>query len=82
MTSGQLTILCSACFILGWSLTNIFSSSYKRHRIMRRIGCFFGRHVPGRVQPAIGGRNVQRCDYCDKIVREHNVTKDQVRRMW
>ena len=45
-----------------------------------------GRHDAGPVRDvtqtfteAVGGRRVQRCDWCDKVVREYEVTVNEAR---
>lgn len=40
----------------------------------RKIKCLFGFHAPDAVRAEVGGRNVQRCLYCDVVVREYTVT--------
>lgn len=47
---------------------------YDWRRAGRRIKCTFGSHAPDVVRAEVGGRNVQRCLYCDKVVREYEVT--------
>jgi hypothetical protein len=44
---------------------------------MRWLKCLFGFHAPDCVRAEVGGRNVQRCLYCDKVVREYTVTKNE-----
>jgi hypothetical protein len=58
-------------------IDTFFGMAYQRARTWRRVQCIFGKHRPGFVQNSSGGRNVQLCDYCDKIVREYEVTKSQ-----
>jgi hypothetical protein len=63
-------------------LINVFHQcSYGFRRWWRKVMCNMGSHAPtGTFEPAFGGRNVQRCLYCDTIVYEVQVTKNQVRR--
>jgi len=41
--------------------------------VMQNIKCKLNIHKAGRLQPAVGGRNVKRCVYCDKILEEDSV---------
>jgi hypothetical protein len=71
----------SAIFIGFLYITVFHATSRKARTIGRRIKCWFGTHKPtGVFEPAIGGRNVMRCLYCDKVTREIKVTKDNIRR--
>ena len=68
---GLLTIAGFYC------LGEYLRSPYRRMRLRRKIACLFGRHTPGPVKAEVGGRNVQRCDWCDRVIREFTVTKKQ-----
>lgn len=52
---------------------------YRLMRVRRRIRCLLGRHDAGPVEDAVGGRRIQRCDWCDKVVREYEVTLNEAR---
>lgn len=72
----------SAIFIGFLWITLWHASSRVFRNRLRRIKCWFGTHKPtGVFEPAVGGRNVMRCLYCDKVTREIQVTKDNVRRV-
>lgn len=58
----------------------LFAGSRRWFNFRKRIGCVFGKHSPGTLQPAVGGRQVQRCLYCDRIISEFTVSIDSVRR--
>jgi hypothetical protein len=45
-------------------------------RAWQVIKCFFGNHEADVVRAEVGGRNVQRCLYCDRVVREYQVSKE------
>ncbi len=75
-------------FATGYWLTG-YLTKYRRMRMRRWIACKFGRHVPGPVKPAVGGRNVQRCEWCDRVVHEYQITpgraekeRDVIRRIY
>ena len=66
---------------MAWVLINFFLiGSRAAWRQKRRIRCFFGNHISGPVRGEVGGRNVQRCLYCDKVVYQYTVTKGSIRR--
>ena len=70
-----------AAIVIAWALIWAFHIGVRgREKVWRKIKCLCGNHAPGHVKGAVGGRNVQRCLYCDKIVYEYKVTKDSVRR--
>lgn len=74
------TILALVAFlgiVIGYTSAKALSSPYKRMRVRRRLMCFLGKHQPGPVEPAVGGRNVQRCEWCDHVCREYQVTPRQ-----
>lgn len=54
-------------------------SAYRWMRFRRRIRCLFGRHDAGPVRDVVGGRRQQRCDWCDKVVREYEVTVNEAK---
>ena len=67
-------------------LVDLLLDRYKLMRVRRRIRCLIGRHDAGPVRDvtqtfteAVGGRRVQRCDWCDKVVREYEVTVNEAR---
>lgn len=64
--------VCMTAYFLGICLSNQFT----RRRWARKIKCLCGRHAPDSVKAEVGGRNVQRCLYCDTLLREYTVTKD------
>jgi len=68
---------------LGWIIVGVFNKSSRGFRITyRKLKCACGFHAPsGRFVPAIGGRDVMRCDYCDKVVCAVERTKDSLRRV-
>lgn len=68
---------------LGWAITHmLWRASYGWRRFWRKVGCKCGIHAPsGRYVPAVGGRDVMRCDYCDCIVYEVERTKNSLRRV-
>ena len=60
----------------------LFSGSRRWFRFRKRIACVFGNHAPGTLEDAVGGRRIKRCLYCDKLVEEYRVIKDQLRRIY
>jgi hypothetical protein len=76
LSNAALAIVALSAVLVGY-FASMYLTRYRLMRVRRRIGCLFGRHTPGPVQPAVGGRNVQRCDWCDKVVREYEVTKGE-----
>lgn len=79
-------LVCGAFFSIGYWLAGWFTT-YRWMRIRRRIRCLFNKHDPGPVREEVGGRRVQRCDWCDKVVREYVVTlsnleKEKIRRIY
>lgn len=66
----------------GWALiTLLWGASRGFRKATRSLGCKLGYHAPsGRFEPAVGGRSVQRCLYCDCVVYEVKVTKNSLRR--
>lgn len=62
----------------GWWLAG-WMTRYRWMKIRRRIRCLFGQHDAGPVRDVVGGRRVQRCDWCDKVVHEYEVTVGQAR---
>lgn len=62
-----------AAFLIGYAV----GRPRTRSRLWRRIRCLLGDHAPGPVRAAPGGRNIQRCDYCDRVVSEYQVTPGQ-----
>lgn len=61
----------------------VFHATSRKFRIFTiKVKCMFGFHKPsGKFVPAVGGRNVQRCLYCDVVTQEVAVTKNNVRRI-
>ena len=78
INSTTLALIVVLALATGYWASQYFSV-YRRMRIRRRIACLFGKHTPGPVRPAVGGRNIQRCDWCDKVVREYEVTVGEAR---
>lgn len=70
-----------ALFVLAVCYSTVvhFLRYSNRYRFRKRIKCLFGQHEPGVVRDAVGGRRLQRCDWCDKVVHEYTVTKDQLK---
>lgn len=76
-----MTLVVAAGVTLAWFLIHLIVVGERaRWRMMRKIRCWTGHHAAGPVKGEVGGRNVQRCLYCDKIVYQYTVTKDFVRR--
>lgn len=69
-----------AAIATGYTLALYFNSPYRRRRFLKRCKCLMGKHEPGPVQDAVGGRRVQRCDWCDKIVRTYQVSVSEARK--
>ena len=67
---------------IGWLLIDLLNKTNRGFRKgFRSMKCKFGIHAPsGRFAPAIGGRDVMRCLYCDEIVYEVKRTKNSLRR--
>lgn len=65
-----------AGLLTGYFMAVYLSNYYTRRRWKRAIMCFFNNHAPDRIRSEVGGRNVQRCLYCDKLIYEYTVTKD------
>lgn len=74
-----LTLCAFAGLVFGYWLAG-YMTAYRRMRLRRRIRCVFGKHDPGPVRDVVGGRRIQRCDWCDKIVREYQVTVNEAKR--
>ena len=68
---------------LAWVLVGMLHATHRGFRRGTRwVRCKLGFHAPsGSYVPAVGGRNVERCLYCDDIVAEVKVTKNNIRRM-
>jgi hypothetical protein len=68
---------------LAWVIVGTLNASHRGfRRLTRWVKCKLGFHAPsGSYVPAVGGRNVERCLYCDDVVGEVKVTKDSIRRM-
>lgn len=68
---------------LGWVIIDLLWRASRRFRKATRwIGCKCGFHAPsGHFEPAVGGRDVQRCLYCDVVVFEVQRTKGSLRRV-
>jgi hypothetical protein len=86
MTPTWIAIIGGLCFLVGYLFAG-YVTRYKLVRFKRWVNCKIGNHVPGRIQPAVGGRNIQRCDWCDVVVREYQVSqadakRQQVRRIY
>ena len=79
MDSVTLTLCVVAGLAFGFWLSQ-YMTAYRWMRLRRRIRCVFGQHDPGPVRDAVGGRRIQRCDWCDKIVREYEVTVNEAKR--
>jgi len=64
-------------------LIGVLNASHRGfRRTTRKVKCLLGFHAPsGTYVPAVGGRNVERCLYCDDVVAEVMVTKDNIRRI-
>ena len=57
-----------------------FNGSRRWFRFRKRIACVFGKHIPNTPEAAVGGRQIQRCLYCDVVVSEFTVSIDSIRR--
>ena len=73
-------IVAFAGLMFGYMGATYFMSPYRRRRFFKRCKCLLGKHEPGPVQDAVGGRRVQRCDWCDKIVRTYQVSVAEARK--
>jgi len=73
------TLVTAAGVILAWLVIHLLWTLRPR-RMWRKIKCLLGDHASGPVKAEVGGRNVQRCLYCDKVVYEYTVTKGSIRR--
>jgi len=78
-----LAVIIGSGLFLAWLFITVAHATSRKFRIMVRKGkCRMSFHVSsGKFEPAIGGRNVMRCLYCDHVMQEIAVTKDNVRRM-
>lgn len=74
MDSALLAILAFAVFLTAYFLGMCTTNPYLRRRWKHKIMCTFGKHHPDRIKAEVGGRSVQRCLYCDKVVHEYQVT--------
>ena len=84
--SATAALIVALGFCVGYWTQGYFTK-YRVMRIRRRVGCLFGRHTAGPVRDEVGGRRVQRCDWCDKVVREYavtfsNINKEKIRRIY
>lgn len=78
-----LALTVAAGGVIAWIMIwGIWAGNRARQKLGRKIRCLFGSHATGPVKGEVGGRNVQRCLYCDKIVYEYKVSKDSVRRIY
>lgn len=75
MDSTLFALLAFAIGLTGYFMGMCLSNPLTRRRIARKIACFFGNHHIDRVRAEVGGRNVQRCLYCDKVLREYTTTR-------
>lgn len=80
MISPELFLIGLAVFVIFYAAAKECYTPYQRARMLRRIKCIFGTHSPGFVRNEWDGRRVQRCDYCDRVVYEYEVTKDELNR--
>jgi hypothetical protein len=67
---------------IGWLIIDILDKTSRGFRRgFRKIKCKCGFHAPsGRYEPAVGGRDVMRCLYCDIVVHYVERTKGSLRR--
>jgi hypothetical protein len=67
---------------LGWLIiSTLWQFSRGFRKATRWVTCKFGFHAPsGSFVPAVGGRDVDRCMYCDHVVFEIKRTKGSLRR--
>ena len=76
-----MTLVVAAGGTLAWmAIWAIYAGNRGRKRLGRKIRCWCGNHASGPIKTEVGGRNVQRCVYCDKVVYEYTVSKDSIRR--
>lgn len=81
VSSAYWAILAGSTLITIWFIATVFfAGSRKWMFFKKRLGCFFGKHTPNTPEAVIGGRQVQRCLYCDVVVKEYRVSLDSVRR--
>lgn len=79
-TSGLLALMGVLLLATAWGFY-LGMPDYQRKRTRQWFKCLFGKHDELRpVEPAVGGRNVQRCLWCDKVVREYQVTKSEAQK--
>lgn len=64
---------------IGLTIAHHLFNERLRQRLWRRTRCLFGRHAPGAFEDRVGGIRVQRCDYCDRVVRRYEVTVNQAK---
>ena len=76
MDSTLFALLAFAIGLTGYFLGICLSNPLTRKRWKQKVRCLCGKHHMDRVRAEVGGRNVQRCLYCDTILREYAVTKD------
>jgi hypothetical protein len=75
-------ILAGLIALLGFAVgvwLHSYMTPFRRMRLRRRSRCLFGKHDAGPVRDVVGGRRVQRCDWCDKVVREYQVTVNEAK---
>jgi uncharacterized membrane protein YqiK len=78
-----ISVIIGSGIALAWFFIMTMYATSRKFRIMiRKTKCRMNFHVSsGKFEPAIGGRNVMRCLYCDCVMQEVAVTKDNVRRI-
>ena len=60
----------------------MYHASRGFQRAVRKAKCACGFHAPsGQFQPAVGGRDVMRCLYCDQVVYEVQRSKESLKRV-
>jgi hypothetical protein len=76
-----ISLLTAIAFMIAWVLV-FHVEGRTLSRIGRSIKCMCGKHAPSGVfVPAVGGRDIQRCLYCDDVVVEVKRTKESIRRV-
>lgn len=81
MNTTTLVLIVAAGVVAAWLICRfIIYGERGAWKLGRKAKCLFGNHSSGPIKVEVGGRNVQRCLYCDRVVYEYPVTKDSIRR--
>lgn len=81
-SSVTLALIVAVGLACGWGLiVIIWNASRGFRKVTRVVACKCGFHAPsGQFVPAVGGRDVMRCLYCDEVVYEVKRSKESLRR--